>query len=41
MDYLAIAYGLIAVVLIGYAVSLWQRLHAVKSEQARLETRDP
>jgi hypothetical protein len=40
MEYLTIAYGLIAVVLIGYGVSLWQRAQAVQRERARLETRE-
>lgn len=38
MEYLAIAYGLIAVVLIGYAISLRRRAQAVERERARLET---
>jgi hypothetical protein len=40
MEYLTIAYVLIAVVLIGYGVSLWQRRQAIERERARLEARD-
>lgn len=40
MDYLAIAYGLIAVVLIGYVVSVWRRSQAVHRERDLLETKN-
>ena len=40
MEYLALAYLLIAVVLIGYAVSLRQRMQAAERERAMLETKD-
>jgi hypothetical protein len=40
MEYLAIAYALIAVVLIGYGVSLRRRSLAIERERARLETKD-
>lgn len=37
MTYLVIAYSLIAVVLIGYGASVWQRLRAVEDEIRGLE----
>ena len=40
MEYMAIAYTLIAIVLIGYTVVLWKRMQAVESERARLEAKD-
>jgi hypothetical protein len=40
MEYMAIAYILIAVVLIGYAVNLRMRTRAIESERARLETKN-
>lgn len=40
MEYLAIAYGLIAVVLIGYALSLRQRWQAIQRERALFESKD-
>lgn len=40
MEYLVIAYTLIAVVLIGYAVNLRSRMQAVERERARLESKD-
>ena len=40
MEYMAVAYLLIAVVLIGYTVMLHRRTQAVESERARLETKD-
>jgi|GEM_PF-2470416 hypothetical protein len=40
MEYLAIAYGLIAVVLIGYAFSIRQRMSAAQRERAVLESKN-
>ncbi len=40
MEYLAIAYVLIAVVLVGYAVNLRMRTLTVERERARLESRN-
>lgn len=40
MEYLAIAYGLIAVVLIGYAFSVRRRMNAVQRERALLESKN-
>ncbi len=40
MEYLTIAYGLIAVVLIAYSIHLWQRMQAVKRERARIESKE-
>jgi hypothetical protein len=40
MEYLMIAYGLIAVVLIGYVLSLRQRWQAIQRERARFESKD-
>ncbi len=40
MDYLAIAYSLIAVVLAGYTISLWRRMQASRRERERLETKN-
>ena len=40
MEYLAIAYVLIAVVLIGYFVNLRQRMQAVERERALIEARN-
>ncbi len=40
MEYLAIAYALIAVVLVGYVLSLRQRMEAIKRERARLESKE-
>jgi hypothetical protein len=37
MEYLLLAYGLIAAVLIGYGASLWRRKRLVEAERARLE----
>jgi hypothetical protein len=39
MEYMAVAYILIAIVLIGYTVLLRRRTQAVESERARLETK--
>ena len=39
MEYLAIAYALIAVVLIGYVVNLRQRMKAVARERALIEAK--
>jgi Flp pilus assembly pilin Flp len=39
MEYVAIAYGLIALVLIGYTVHLHQRLRAAQRERAALQAR--
>jgi hypothetical protein len=39
MEYLAIAYALIAVVLIGYVVNLRQRTAAVERERALVESK--
>ena len=40
MEYMAIAYLLIAVVLIGYTVMLQRRTQAVESERARIEAKN-
>jgi hypothetical protein len=40
MEYLAIAYFLIAVVLIGYTVNLHLRARATEAERARLESKN-
>lgn len=40
MEYLAMAYALIAVVLIGYAVNLRQRWQAVERERALMESKN-
>jgi len=40
MEYLAIAYALIALVLIGYAVNLKMRTQTIERERARLESKD-
>jgi hypothetical protein len=40
MEYVAIAYGLIAAVLIGYAFNLRARFNAVNLRRARLEAKD-
>jgi hypothetical protein len=40
MEYMAIAYILIAVVLIGYTVNLRMRMQATTSERARLESKN-
>jgi hypothetical protein len=40
MEYLAIAYALIAVVLVGYAVNLRIRTQTIERERARLESRN-
>ena len=40
MEYLAIAYSLIAVVLIGYGISLRRRAQAIQRERALLESKD-
>lgn len=40
MEYMAIAYILIAVVLIGYAVNLRVRTQAIERERARLESKN-
>ena len=40
MEYMAIAYILIAVVLIGYAVNLRRRTQAAENERARLEAKN-
>lgn len=40
MEYLAIAYILIAVVVMGYLLSLRQRWQAVQRERALLETKN-
>ncbi len=37
MEYLAMAYALIAIVLIGYAVNLRRRMAAVERERALIE----
>jgi hypothetical protein len=39
MEYLAIAYGLIAVVLTGYTLSVWRRLMTTERERAQLESK--
>jgi hypothetical protein len=40
MEYMAIAYALIAVVVIGYVISLRQRWQAVKRERDLLESKN-
>ncbi len=40
MEYLAIAYGLIGVVLLGYALNLGRRMQAVRRERELLETKN-
>ncbi len=40
MEYLAIAYALIAVVLVGYVLSLRQRMEAIKRERALIESKE-
>ncbi len=40
MEYLAVAYFLIAVVIIGYIVSLRRRWQAVQRERALYESKD-
>ncbi len=40
MEYMAIAYTLIAVVLIGYAVNLRMRRQSIERERARLEAKN-
>jgi hypothetical protein len=40
MEYLAIAYILIAMVLIGYSLSLRRRAQAAQRERARLESKE-
>jgi hypothetical protein len=40
MDYLAIAYTLIAVVLISYAISVWRRRDAIRRERILLESKN-
>ncbi len=40
MEYLAIAYALIAVVVIGYVLSLHQRMKAVERERALIESKE-
>lgn len=39
MEYLAIAYMLIAIVLLGYALSLWRRMQTTQHERALIETK--
>lgn len=40
MDYVIIAYGLIALVLVGYTVHLRWRMSQIERERALLEKRD-
>lgn len=40
MDYVIIAYGLIALVLMGYTIHLHWRLKNIERERASLEQRD-
>jgi CcmD family protein len=40
MEYLAIAYALIAVVLVGYVVNLRQRMQAVERERGLIESKN-
>jgi hypothetical protein len=40
MQHVAIAYGLIFAVILGYGVNLWRRMQAVKREQALLESKN-
>lgn len=40
MEFVAVAYGLIAMVLIGYALNLRARIVAVERRRARFESRD-
>jgi CcmD family protein len=39
MEYLAIAYALIAIALVGYTLSLRTRRNAIERERARLESK--
>lgn len=40
MEYMVIAYMLIAVVLIGYLANLRTRMRAIEAERARLESKN-
>ena len=40
MDYLMIAYGLIGVVLIGYALSIVQRMRVIQRDRVLFESKD-
>lgn len=40
MEYLAIAYALIAIVLVGYSVNLWRRSQAIRRERELLESKN-
>ncbi len=40
MEYMIIAYALIAVVLAGYGFSLWQRTQAARRERQMLESKE-
>ncbi len=39
MDYMIIAYVLIAVVLVGYSLNIWQRMRTIERERARLDSK--
>ena len=39
MDYLIIAYGLIAIVLVGYALSIFQRMRTIQRDCAAVESK--
>lgn len=39
MEYLSIAYALIAIVLIGYAINLQRRMTAIERERASIEAK--
>ena len=40
MDYLIIAYGLIAVVLVAYTLSIGQRMRSIQRERSLFESKD-
>lgn len=40
MEYMTVAYALIAAVLIGYAISLRQRMQGIRREREQFESRE-
>ncbi len=40
MEYLAIAYALIAIVLVGYAINLKMRMQTIERDRARLQSKN-
>ena len=40
MQHVAVAYGLIFIVVVGYLINLYRRMQAVKREQAMFESKD-